>query len=96
MAAKEAPFHREGKDFETELLEASSLIDALLTEVMARRDRLREEVDHLSSSEETLSVEVKSARWLLTGAQGEIKLLTWQATTHKRSTGEVDQHASGV
>lgn len=96
MAAREASFDLECKDLEARLAEAKSLPDVALTEMMAQGDRLRNEVDHLSSVRRTLSVDAKKARRELSSARAEVGLLRGQATTNKRSTEEAEQRASDV
>lgn len=67
-----------------------------MTETMAQRDRLENEVDRLSSVRESSSVEVKKERMQLTGRRAEVGPRTGQGTTHKRSTGEVEQREKDV
>lgn len=75
LAPENASFFRERKDFVTRILEAESLLAEALPEKTAPEERLRDEVDLLSSVKGSLTVEVKKVRRDFTGLRAEIGLL---------------------
>lgn len=85
MATREDSFSREQEDFEIGFAEDWSLPDTAATEMTARRERLKHEVDRHASGKGTLTVELKVDRPEMTGAQAKIGLLTGQPTTDRES-----------